>query len=30
MDIFGAVIDNETRCIHYHTEKDIIAIKRWH
>ncbi|NIK76853.1 putative CHY-type Zn-finger protein [Paenibacillus castaneae] len=27
MDIYGPVIDNETRCIHYHTEKDIIAIK---
>ncbi|MWV42779.1 hypothetical protein GRF59_03990 [Paenibacillus sp. HJL G12] len=27
MDIYGAVIDNETRCVHYHTEKDIIAIK---
>ena len=27
MEIYGAVVDNETRCIHYHTEKDIIAIK---
>ncbi|OAB28277.1 hypothetical protein PMSD_22355 [Paenibacillus macquariensis subsp. defensor] len=27
MDIYGAVVDNETRCVHYHTEKDIIAIK---
>ncbi|MFJ5766712.1 CHY zinc finger protein [Lysinibacillus sp. NPDC093210] len=27
MEIFGPVIDDETRCIHYHTEKDIIAIK---
>lgn len=27
MEIFGPVMDNETRCIHYHTEKDIIAIK---
>ncbi|MFJ7666452.1 CHY zinc finger protein [Lysinibacillus sp. NPDC097195] len=27
MKIFGAIIDNETRCVHYHTEKDIIAIK---
>ncbi|WP_438350741.1 CHY zinc finger protein [Paenibacillus sp. FA6] len=27
MDIYGAVVDNETRCVHYHTEKDIIAMK---
>lgn len=27
MDIYGAIVDNKTRCIHYHTEKDIIAIK---
>ncbi|MFJ8065900.1 CHY zinc finger protein [Psychrobacillus sp. NPDC096426] len=27
MKVFGAVVDNETRCTHYHTEKDIIAIK---
>lgn len=27
MDIFGSVVDNQTRCVHYHTEKDIIAIK---
>lgn len=27
MHIYGSVIDDETRCIHYHTEKDIIAIK---
>ncbi|MBS4179034.1 CHY zinc finger protein [Lederbergia citrea] len=25
--VYGKTIDNETRCIHYHTEKDIIAIK---
>ena len=25
MNIFGTVIDNETRSIHYHTEKEIIA-----
>ncbi|WP_391119028.1 CHY zinc finger protein [Psychrobacillus sp. L3] len=27
MKVYGAVVDNETRCTHYHTEKDIIAIK---
>ncbi|MEC0372269.1 CHY zinc finger protein [Paenibacillus chibensis] len=27
MRIYGAVVDNATRCVHYHTEKDIIAIK---
>lgn len=27
MNIYGNVIDNETRCVHYHTEKDIVAIK---
>ena len=27
MNIYGAVVDKETRCVHYHTEKDIIAIK---
>ncbi|MFJ7972708.1 CHY zinc finger protein [Psychrobacillus sp. NPDC096389] len=27
MKVYGAVVDNETRCKHYHTEKDIIAIK---
>lgn len=27
MHVYGSVIDNETRCTHYHTEKDIIAIK---
>jgi uncharacterized CHY-type Zn-finger protein len=27
VNIYGAVVDNETRCVHYHTEKDIIAIK---
>ncbi|AVQ34312.1 hypothetical protein C7J88_09105 [Staphylococcus muscae] len=25
--IYGATVDNETRCVHYHTELDIIAIK---
>ncbi len=25
--IYGATIDNETRCTHYHTPLDIIAIK---
>jgi len=27
MEIFGPVMDDETRCIHYHTNEDIIAIK---
>ncbi|WP_075047794.1 CHY zinc finger protein [Bacillus andreraoultii] len=27
MKVYGPVVDHETRCIHYHTEKDIIAIK---
>ncbi|MBD8499546.1 CHY zinc finger protein [Paenibacillus arenosi] len=27
MKIYGAIIDSETRCTHYHTVKDIIAIK---
>ncbi|MEW9502320.1 CHY zinc finger protein [Jeotgalibacillus marinus] len=25
--IYGPAIDSETRCTHYHSEKDIIAIK---
>jgi uncharacterized CHY-type Zn-finger protein len=25
--VFGAVVDAETRCAHYHSELDIIAIK---
>jgi len=25
--VYGAVVDEETRCIHYHTDLDIIAIK---
>ncbi|GLC89042.1 CHY zinc finger protein [Lysinibacillus piscis] len=27
MRVLGAIVDEETRCVHYHTEKDIIAIK---
>lgn len=27
MNIYGAAVDHETRCIHYHSNKDIIAIK---
>ncbi|SER04319.1 CHY zinc finger protein [Piscibacillus halophilus] len=27
MNIFGQVIDHETRCQHYHSERDVIAIK---
>lgn len=26
-EVFGAIIDEETRCKHYHTNEDIIAIK---
>lgn len=26
-NIYGSLVDNKTRCIHWHTEKDIIAIK---
>ncbi|WP_306295990.1 CHY zinc finger protein [Arthrobacter sp. STN4] len=25
--VFGQTVDNETRCVHYHTTKDIVAIK---
>lgn len=25
--IYGQIIDEETRCVHYHTSKDVIAIK---
>ena len=25
--VYGSLVDNETRCIHYHTFLDIIAIK---
>lgn len=27
MRIFGRTVDDQTRCVHYHTEKDVIAIK---
>lgn len=27
MKVYGAVVDRETRCVHYHTDKDIIAIR---
>ncbi|UHA73378.1 CHY zinc finger protein [Paenibacillus sp. 481] len=27
MKVYGSVVDNETRCTHYHTKKDIVAIK---
>nr|WP_270182601.1 CHY zinc finger protein [Alkalihalobacillus sp. CinArs1] len=26
-EIKGKLVDNETRCVHYQTEKDIVAIK---
>ena len=25
--VYGSIVDHETRCIHYHTQLDIIAIK---
>jgi uncharacterized CHY-type Zn-finger protein len=25
--VFGRTVDGETRCIHYHTEVDVIAVK---
>ncbi|UUL75683.1 CHY zinc finger protein [Pseudarthrobacter sp. Fe7] len=27
MRIFGRTVDDQTRCVHYHTEEDVIAIK---
>ncbi|MGN7200347.1 CHY zinc finger protein [Arthrobacter sp. SAFR-044] len=27
MRIFGETVDDQTRCIHYHTDVDVIAIK---
>ncbi|RHW34685.1 hypothetical protein D1B33_13620 [Lysinibacillus yapensis] len=27
MKVYGSVVDGETRCTHYHSRKDIIAIK---
>ena len=27
MKIYGPVVDEETRCVHYHTSLDIVAIK---
>lgn len=27
INVKGQTVDNQTRCVHYHTEKDIIAIK---
>ncbi|CAG9620497.1 CHY zinc finger protein [Sutcliffiella rhizosphaerae] len=27
IQVLGSTVDNETRCTHYHSEKDIIAIK---
>ncbi|MFO7927857.1 MAG: CHY zinc finger protein [Halobacteriota archaeon] len=26
-DVFGVQIDSETRCTHYHTEEDIVALR---
>lgn len=27
IQVFGSIYDNETRCTHWHTDKDIIALK---
>lgn len=27
MEVFGRIVDNQTRCIHYRTNVDVIAIK---
>ncbi len=27
IDVLGVMVDQKTRCVHYHTEKDVIAIK---
>ncbi|MFB1082914.1 CHY zinc finger protein [Jeotgalibacillus sp. JSM ZJ347] len=27
LKVYGAIVDPQTRCAHYHSEKDIIAIK---
>ncbi|GMA49657.1 hypothetical protein GCM10025857_10140 [Alicyclobacillus contaminans] len=27
VDVAGRLVDGETRCVHYHTDRDIIAIK---
>nr|WP_318153097.1 CHY zinc finger protein [Metabacillus arenae] len=27
IQVYGETVDEQTRCVHYHTEKDIIAIK---
>ncbi|WP_084599276.1 CHY zinc finger protein [Pontibacillus chungwhensis] len=27
LKIFGQIVDEETRCVHYHTSKDVVAIK---
>lgn len=27
MQIYGKLIDDETRCVHYHSEKDIVALQ---
>lgn len=26
-DVLGAVVDSHTRCTHFHTERDVVAIK---
>ncbi|MBM7839726.1 putative CHY-type Zn-finger protein [Alkalihalobacillus xiaoxiensis] len=27
INVFGAKVDEQTRCIHYHSERDVVAIK---
>ncbi|MEX3623139.1 CHY zinc finger protein [Viridibacillus arvi] len=27
MKVYGLVVDDKTRCLHYHTDKDIVALK---
>ncbi|MBS2970267.1 hypothetical protein J9317_16085 [Metabacillus sp. KIGAM252] len=29
VNVIGSLVDNETRCTHYHSPLDIIAIKFW-
>ncbi|MBP2622941.1 CHY zinc finger protein [Streptococcus oricebi] len=29
MRVFGLEIDEETRCLHYHSDLDIVALKCW-
>jgi uncharacterized CHY-type Zn-finger protein len=29
IEVFGQTVDSETRCVHYQSPKDIVAIKFW-